>query len=207
MITSWTPIITYIMNLSARKLGLGVILLTSVLLTSCEKSGEFGIGDDAISPIEFFTEQISISSSVVMVDSIRTDNSVSLLVGQITDSDFGTSVGKVFNKLNLNKGALPDITSDAVLDSVQINLNFNYIHEGQNDKLDLTVGFLPVNSIYDTALYFANSPSPNTTGSLLDPNITELGRQTYTIGNLESSYVMNVNSDLVTKGIPIVEGQ
>ena len=55
------------MNLLDKKLRMGAMVMALFLLISCEESGDFALGDLDISPVDFFSENIAITSSVLLI--------------------------------------------------------------------------------------------------------------------------------------------
>jgi hypothetical protein len=50
------------MNLSAKIKSLGALFLGFLLFVSCEELGSFGLGEEDIAPLEFFTTDLSASA-------------------------------------------------------------------------------------------------------------------------------------------------
>jgi hypothetical protein len=58
------------MNLLDKNKGIGALVLGLFLFISCEENGPFGLSGDDVAPIEFSSTDISVTSSVVLLDSI-----------------------------------------------------------------------------------------------------------------------------------------
>ena len=77
------------MNLSGKKKSWWAIITCLLLFSSCEEKGSFGLGSEDVAPIEFSSADINVSSSVVLLDSIRSSGVGTLLVGRLQDENFG----------------------------------------------------------------------------------------------------------------------
>ncbi len=181
------------MNLLDKKLGLGAVLMALILFSSCEEAGNFGLGDDDVSPVDFFSENIPITSQVLLIDSIPSDDGETLLVGSVNNSDFGTSVARSFSVVNLNKETLVDLLPDAVLDSAKMNLKFNYIHNTEKTVLDLQIGELTQGSIFDSLSYFTKSESPRVVTNILTGEPIVIAEQIIEVENLDSTYIIDMD--------------
>lgn len=117
------------MSLLDKNKSLGALVLGLFFFISCEEKGSFGLNGDDVAPVEFSSEDINITSSVVLLDSIRSSSTGTLLVGAFQNSTFGTFDAIGYSRLNLNRPSLFQVASEAILDSVRLNLTFNYIYD------------------------------------------------------------------------------
>lgn len=117
------------MNLLDKNKSFGALVLGLFLFISCEENGSFGLNGDDVAPVEFSSTDISVTSSVVLLDSIRSSSAGTLLVGNFQNATFGSIEGTGYNRLNLNRQSLFQVASQAILDSVRLNLTFNYQYD------------------------------------------------------------------------------
>lgn len=187
------------MNLLDKKLRIGATLMALFLLISCEESSDFVLGDLDVSPVDFFSENIAITSSVLLIDSIPTDSNDNILVGTLENDQFGSTNAQAFSKLNLNKEELVVLLDDAILDSAHFNLKLNYKHNEDLNVLDLIIGAVIPNSIYDTVSYFTDSDAPRVLKDK-DTNLPiEIGRGRVNVGDLDSVIIMDLNDEWAVK--------
>lgn len=99
------------------------------LFISCEENGSFGLNGDDVAPVEFSSIDIGVTSSVVLLDSILSSSTGTFLVGEYQNNTFGNIVAKGYSRLDLNRASIFQIASEAILDSVRLNLTFNYIYD------------------------------------------------------------------------------
>jgi uncharacterized protein DUF4270 len=187
------------MNLLDKKLRIGAMVMALFLLISCEESGDFALGDLDISPVDFFSENIAVTSSVLLIDSIPTDSNDNLLVGTMENDQFGYTKGQAYAKLNLNKEQLVDILDDAVLDSAHFNFKLNYKHNVDLNVFDLIIGAVIPNSIHDTVTYYTDSNAPRVLKDKITGQPVEIGRGRVDVGDLDSVITMDLNDEWAVK--------
>lgn len=117
------------MNLLDKNKSLGALVIGLFLFISCEENGSFGLNGDDVAPVEFSSIDIGVTSSVVLLDSIGSSSVGALLVGQYNNATFGDLEARGYSRLNLNRGSIFQIASEGVLDSVRLNLRFNYVYD------------------------------------------------------------------------------
>lgn len=117
------------MNLLDKKKSLGALVIGLFLFISCEENGSFGLNGDDVAPVEFSSVDIDITSSVVLLDSIASSSVGTLLVGEFQNATFGDIEATGYSRLAINRNNIFQIASEAVLDSVRLNLTFNYIYD------------------------------------------------------------------------------
>jgi hypothetical protein len=181
------------MNLLDKKLRMGAMVMALFLLISCEESGDFVLGDLDISPVEFFSENVAITSSVLLIDSIPTDSNDNLLIGSLDNDQFGRTEAQGFSKLNLNKEQLVDLLDDAILDSAHFNFKFNYKHNDDLNVLDLIIGAVIPNSIEDTVSYYTDSNAPRTLIDKVSGLPLQIGRGRVDVGDLDSIITIDLD--------------
>jgi len=175
------------------------MVMALFLLISCEESGDFALGDLDVSPVDFFSENIAITSSVLLIDSIPTDSNDNILVGSLENDQFGHTNAQGFAKLNLNKEQLVDILDDAVLDSAHINLKLNYIHNDELNVFDIIIGAIVPNEIQDTVTYYTDSQVPRVLIDKENGGPVQIGRGRFDVESLDSVITLDVNDAYALK--------
>ena len=120
------------MNLLDKKKSLGALVLGLFLFISCEKNGPFGLDSEDVAPVEFSSVEIPVSSSVVWLDSIISSDVGTMLVGDFNNNTFGQLDATSYSRLSLNRAAIRILPSESILDSVRMNLRFNYVYDTAN---------------------------------------------------------------------------
>ena len=188
------------MNLLDKKLRMGAMVMALFLLISCEESGDFALGDLDISPVDFFSENIAITSSVILIDSIPSGSNDNILVGTLDNDQFGRTKARAYAKLNLNKEQLVDLLDDAVLDSAHFNFKLNYKHNDDFSVLDLIVGAVVPKEIHDTVTYYTDSEAPRVLLGKENAGLpVEVGRGRVDVGDLDSVITFDVNDEWALK--------
>jgi len=187
------------MNLLDKKRSMGVMVMALLLLISCEKSGEFVLGDIDISPVDFFSEDVAVTSAVVLIDSIPSDTQSNVMVGTIVNDRFGNTRARGYVKVNLNLENLVDILDDAILDSAHFNFKFNYIQNQDFNIIDLVVGQVLVNEIHDTVSYYTDSEPPRVFSDIFTGKEVALGRARFEVTDLDSIYSMDIDDTWVNQ--------
>lgn len=148
------------MNLSAKSKNLGALFLGLFLLFSCEELGPFGLGEDDIAPLEFLTTEVSTSGGIVLVDSIVSIGTGTLLTGD-RSMPFAEMSAKAYSAFNFDVVGLRRPSNEAQLDSVKLNVRFNYLFENNADGIDVDLKAYQVDAeIKDTTIYFTSSSVP-----------------------------------------------
>jgi hypothetical protein len=126
------------MNLLAKSLGQLAVLAVALFFFSCEDPTSLGYQN----PNKKFNVQyveIPLSSSVVLTDSLVTDNKLrngvptaggSTLVGRYTDEVMGTVKAESFLQIYRSTGATTKLPSAAVFDSVTFQMKLNFYSYG-----------------------------------------------------------------------------
>lgn len=117
------------MNLLDKNKSFGALVLGLFLFISCEENGSFGLNGDDVAPVEFSSIDIDVTSSVVRLDSIASSSVGTLLVGEYQSATFGNLEARGYSRLSLNRGSISQVASEAILDSVRLNLTFNYVYD------------------------------------------------------------------------------
>jgi hypothetical protein len=97
-----------------------------VLLTACEAPKEIGLPPEVIAEVKF-TDTVTVRTSTVLLDSVRTSNTLSFLVGKYNDPTFGQVTARPYFELI---GA-PSFTSEGktyIYDSLALQINYSYLY-------------------------------------------------------------------------------
>lgn len=105
---------------------MGLILLG---LFSCDENKDIGLdlqGGETLST--FFTDTITINSSVTIADSVNTTNTSTILVGSVEDARFGTTSAEAYSQLSMGIITDLDFGEGAVFDSITMLLSYPYVY-------------------------------------------------------------------------------
>ena len=174
------------MNLLGKVKSIGALALGLLFLNSCEESGGFGFGTDDLAPVEFSVETLPITSSVVLLDSIRSSNLGVGLIGNVDDPDFGRLKATSYAKLNLKRSSLRGISEEAILDSAKLNIKFSYLYNENSNMVGLEVKRLS-EELNDASKITANSTA-------ISNDVIAMGEIFIDSDNLDSVYVIDVDS-------------
>lgn len=140
-----------------RKLGplfvatLGVIFFFS----SCKKENN-NVGIDVQPPNDrigvIYTDTVSVRCHSALVDSVRTDETSSSLLGSILDPVFGATTANIFSQFRLSKVA-STFGDNPVLDSLILTLDYKSIYGDTNAVLTLEVFEISEKIFLDTNYY------------------------------------------------------
>jgi hypothetical protein len=136
-----------------------VYLIIGTAIFACNDPNVVGI--NLPDPAKFTINNDSIENFVlttVLVDSLRSDESLNLLLGQITnDPIFGENTGAFCQQMLLPSNNIEEI-SNIVIDSVFITYTYSdyYGDLNENDDLEISVYEL-VESIYKDSIYYSDT--------------------------------------------------
>ena len=155
-----------------------VLLLSAIFLltfmSSCKKKGELVPNFDDSSFDVNFTDTVSLVTSVVREDSLRTDVSSLNLLGQYYDPEFGLTTAAIYSQVLLS-GVNVDFGTPVVLDSVVLSFKYNNYY-GKKDGLTVNVYELTddmdASTAYYSNQYFNYDPTPIGSRSFL-PNVND----------------------------------
>ncbi len=142
------------MSLSAKMKCMGTFFIISLLsFNACEQSGGFGLGEENITPVEFVLEEVEVTSSVVLLDSVVSSDVGRGLFGEVVDAGFGKSVFTAYTGLSANTALQPDIPEDAVFDSLKIRFQLGYIYDTTDNNRDLEISFVSIDEPFPDLNY------------------------------------------------------
>lgn len=165
------------MNLLDKKL-LGVILILTLTIFSCEEENELGSNiNPAEDKLKVEFQEFTLPAKNVFFDSVRTDLDPYILTGTINDDLYGNISAEGYQSINILTGALPDI--EAELDSVKINLRFlDYFTDPSAKSHTIEVRQL-LDTLYEGVVYQAKRQGNFVSG--LEGTPIPIGRHTYEI--------------------------
>ena len=174
------------MNLSAKIKSFAALLLGFLFLVSCEELGSFGLAEDDIGPLEFFTKDLNATGGLVLIDSIISRGTGTIMVGERSAS-FGQMSAKAYSAFFLQLSGLLRPKDEATLDSVKLNINFNYKFEdtGLNQRISLEA--YQVLKVFPDINYVTSSFLPVTDDLIAEGEIL--------VEDLDSVYSLNVDPD------------
>ena len=163
------------MNWWGKKKSFGAVVLALILFVSCEESGDFGL--QTTDSLAFASEDIAISSSVVLEDSIRSSNVGTLLVGRLNDGHFGMTEATSY--LDFGLKSEESISDSATFTSAFLNLKFNVRGGSSSSVFSLDVAALE-ESIVDSVTHYTKDATPFSQEFL--------AQQTFRIDTLDSVF-------------------
>ena len=113
------------MNLSAKIKSFAVLLLGFLFLVSCEELGSFGLAEDDIGPLEFFTKDLNATGGLVLIELYHIQRNWNNY-GRRKIRFFWSNERKSYSAFFLSVKWSAKTKDDAILDSVKLNMNFNY---------------------------------------------------------------------------------
>lgn len=102
-----------------------------------------------------FTDTVTISTSLMMIDSLNTTNQARLLVGENTDPVFGTTRATAFAQLAIGLRENVSFPANSIYDSVVFRIGYQYEYGDTNTVLNIQVHELAEK--IDTITYFNTS--------------------------------------------------
>ncbi len=145
------------MNLLAKIRIYGALILGLIIFNSCEEKGDFGLGSDDVAPIEFQSEKISLNTSVVWLDSIRSNNLGRMLVGEHSGSEFGEISSTGYIGIDLNESRHPSLDEEAVFDSARINFTLNSLYDTSANNRELNIRAYPIIEEFKDTTYITRN--------------------------------------------------
>ena len=161
-----------------------LFILTIFVLNSCDEPGDVGLEVQPSSDkIEIFSNNFSQSDSLPAliistesVDSLRTDETSSLLLGKISkpyDPYFGDNIGEFVTQIALTESNI-DLGNNPVVDSVIFSYSYSGYYGDLSSPINIAVNYVDLN-IYKDSVYYSNHQFSNSSASsdlLLDFTIS-----------------------------------
>lgn len=183
------------MNLSAKTKSFGALFLGLFFLFSCEELGPFGLGEEDIAPLEFLTTEIPTTGGIVLIDSIVTIGAGSILTGD-RSMPFAEVSAIAHSAFYYDQISLRRPSDEAQLDSVKLNLRFNYIFESDDQGVALSLKAFQIDGEFPDTTYVTSSSLPISDVVIAQGDLV--------IDDLEETYSLAVDenwSNLVFDGL------
>jgi len=126
------------MNLLGRS-SVGLLFLSALFFFSCDDELNKIGSETGQDKFDLLYEEFVLPSKVVLFDSIRTDNTSRLLVGEYIDPIFGNTKSTAYSVYGTN--LITAALVDAVIDSVYLNLKLDFYHYGRTSDDQLEMSF------------------------------------------------------------------
>ena len=137
-------------------------------------AARFTISNDSIQNFE---------TSTISEDSLRSDESLHLLLGQINDPTFGINQGGFITQMLLPSNNINEI-SNVVIDSVKITYSYTEYYGDLNESGDLNIMIYELEEdIYKDSVYYSNFVSQKSTENI------STGYKIYEGDSSQSSYI------------------
>ena len=150
------------------------LLFISLFFYSCDESSQLGLEVQPSSDkIEIFNASLNQNSSTPSfllttesVDSLRSDESSSLLLGAIDDPIFGENLGAFITNLSLSQSNI-DLGNNPVVDSVVMSYSYSGYYGDLASLTDIAVNYTDL-FIYKDSVYYSNHQFNNSAGGSED---------------------------------------
>ena len=150
------------------------LIFISLFFYSCDESSQLGLEVQPSSDkIEIFNASLNQNSSTPSfllttesVDSLRSDESSSLLLGAIDDPIFGENLGAFITNLSLSQSNI-DLGNNPVVDSVVMSYSYSGYYGDLASLTDIAVNYTDL-FIYKDSVYYSNHQFNNSAGGSED---------------------------------------
>ena len=147
-----------------------LFILAIFVLSSCDEPGFVGLEVQPSSDkIEIFSNNFNQADSLPAfvistesVDSLRTDETSSLLLGKISepyDPYFGNNIGAFVTQIALAESNI-DLGNNPVVDSVIFSYSYSGYYGDLSSPINIAVNYVDLN-IYNDSVYYSNYQFPN----------------------------------------------
>lgn len=151
-----------------------ILLSISLFFYSCDESSQLGLEVQPSSDkIEIFNASLNQNSSnpsflltTESVDSLRSDEPSSLLLGAIDDPIFGENLGAFITNLSLSQSNI-DLGNNPVVDSVVMSYSYSGYYGDLASLTDIAVNYTDL-FIFKDSVYYSNHQFNNTAGGSED---------------------------------------
>ena len=114
------------------KTAFSILTILAVTLAACEAPKEIGLPPEVIAEVQF-TDTLTVRTSTVLLDSVRTSNTQQMLSGLYRDPIFGQVTAQPFfevgGALNLNLNSDGTVnTNTYVYDSLTLEIAYSYLY-------------------------------------------------------------------------------
>ena len=150
------------------------LIFISLFFYSCDESSQLGLEVQPSSDkIEIFNASLNQNSSTPSfllttesVDSLRSDESSSLLLGAIDDPIFGENLGAFITNLSLSQSNI-DLGNNPVVDSVVMSYSYSGYYGDLASLTDIAVNYTDL-FIFKDSVYYSNHQFNNSAGGSED---------------------------------------
>ena len=150
------------------------LLFISLFFYSCDESSQLGLEVQPSSDkIEIFNSSLNQNSpypsfllTTESVDSLRSDEPSSLLLGAIDDPLFGENLGAFATNLSLSQSNI-DLGNNPVVDSVVMSYSYSGYYGDLASLTDIVVNYTDL-FIYKDSVYYSNHQFNNSAGGSQD---------------------------------------
>lgn len=174
------------MNLSDKIKSIGALVLGFFFLFSCEELGDFGLGSEDIAPVEFLTTDLSVTGGQVLIDSLSSRGRGTILTGERV-TPFGAISAKAHSAFYLELNDLIRPNAESTLDSVKMNLRFNYVYDDSESNRAINLKAYKVLKDFPDTFYV--------TSSALTASDFVVAQGELLIEEFDSTYSLNVDED------------
>jgi hypothetical protein len=180
---------TFISSISWGKCFFYAFLISFLFVSSCKNPDNIGLdvipASDHLNTL--YTDTITLATSTVREDSLRSDEVSQILLGSISDADFGTSTASLYSQILL--GQIPSLGSNLSADSVVLSLAYNTYYGDTTTPINLHVYRLSEDLFLDSSYYTSRYFSADSANDLALTN-------QYTLRPSDSSMVGTTNQPL-----------
>lgn len=154
------------MNITGSKI-LILFFVITILLSSCDESSELGLEVQPNSDkIEIFNNSLTQSGQLPSfilttesVDSLRSDEPSSLLLGSIDDLIFGENISSFLTQISLSQSNI-DLGSNPIVDSVVLSYSYSGYYGDLTSLTNIQVNYSD-EKIYKDSIYYSNQDFSN----------------------------------------------
>ena len=167
----------------------------NVIGLDLDRCTKFTINNDSITNFNVTT---------LSEDSLRSDESIHLLLGEINDPVFGENKGSFVTQMFTNLNNIESLIQNVVVDSVLITYSYTDFYGDLNESNDLEISVFKLEKgIYKDSMYYSNyNPSIISTNLASDNAI-------YEGDSLNSSYINiyldnSIGQELIDAGVEVL---
>jgi len=166
-------------NSHLRKVYLLSAIFFIISFISCKKDGQLIPAFDNGNIAVLFTDTLSLKTSVVLEDSIRTDIAAFNLLGIFNDPVFGPTSSSIYSQVTLN-GLNVDFGTSPTLDSIVLTLKYADLYGDSSSFMNINVYQITTPLVkptdnstgYYSNRYLSYNPTPIASKTFL-PNLTD----------------------------------
>jgi hypothetical protein len=191
------------MNLWVNRIGQLTILAVALFFLACQEDVSLLGYQNPNSKLKVSYVEIPISSSVLLMDSIRTSNFTyvgetnRLLVGTYNDEVFGNITASAFTQYFTNTG--DTLRGSAVFDSVSLRLKYDFYTYGTPDGSAQSLSVYELDNPIDSLGYYVNHSNI--------PASAVLASKSYGVNSTDfKKFITDGNDTIITLEFPLESG-